>query len=118
MRELARLLGRVDLLETRVVAEVLEVDVVGEYLAGAQVLDDARVGQRVQVGTYHHRYVHLLLLLLVLVGSKLALRLLDDQLDLVGQHERLNELHVAVVRVPVDVSGADEQQLLVFAAAI
>ncbi len=108
MRQLRGLLGRVYLLQAEVVAELLEVDVVGLDAPGAQVLDHARVGQRVQVGADDHGYVAVDVLTL---GLELACRLLDDHLDLVGEHEGLDELDVAVLRVPVNVSGAHEEHL-------
>ncbi len=108
MRQLGGLVAGVDLLQTQVVAELLEVDVIGLDAAGAQVLDNTRVGQRVQVGADHHGYVEVDVLTL---GLEFATGLLDYDLDLVGEHERLDELHVAVLRVPVNVRRTNKEHL-------
>ena len=93
MRQLGGLVRLVDLLQAAVVAELFEVDVIGEDAATAQVLNNTRVGQGIQVSAYDDGYARCQVNEVVVgveVRSELAVGLLDDLLDLVCEHKCLD----------------------------
>lgn len=113
VRKLVGLITGDDLLEARLVAEILEVFVILRDAAGRQELHDAAVGQRVEVAAQHELdAVRVDVDTAVLRVFERVRGHLEDVLQLLAQHHRLNQLDVAEFRVPVDVRRADEDRLL------
>jgi len=94
VRQLGGLVRLVDLLQAAVVAELFEVDVVGQDAATPQVLNNTGVGQRVQVSAYDDGYtrgqVDGIAVVGVEVRAELTIGLLNNLLDFVCEHEGLD----------------------------
>lgn len=98
-----------NLLENRLILEFLEIWMIGGYAAGGEEFNDTGIGQRVEVAAEQELNT---VRVGFVSGPEAVTGLLEDALQLVRQHHRLDELHVAEFRVPVDVSRADENRLI------
>lgn len=99
------------LLQAGLVAEVLEILVVLGDAARVQELDHSRIGQRIEIAAQHQLDVARLDVDVVLGPERLR-RFLQDTFQLVAQHHRLDEFHVAELRIPMDVRRTNQQGLL------
>ena len=79
-------------------------------LAFLDVLDDARLGQRVEIPAQQQLHVQRVDVRRRVSGAEGGRRVLGDALQLLHQHHGLNELDVAELRIPVDVGGGDDER--------
>ncbi|EEZ98640.1 hypothetical protein TcasGA2_TC001168 [Tribolium castaneum] len=111
MCKFIRFITAQDLLQALFITKVFEILVVLRHPPRAQELNHARVGQRVEIATKNQLdavrvCVH------VLRRSQRLSGLVEYALELVAQHHRLDQFHVAKLGIPVDMCRAYEDRLL------
>lgn len=98
-------------LQESIIAVALKIRVAGGYSAISEILHHTRVRERVEITAHDHGDTgH--------PGDRslepyppLTLRPHDNRIQLISEHQSLNELHVCILRVPVNV-GIGHQDML------
>ena len=105
----ADVLEQDEVTEQRRTGRHLQVRVVRQHPTVLHELDHARLGQGVEVGA--EQELDRLLAGLLVAGPETVAEVLHDLPQLLHQHHRLDQLHIAELRIPVDVRRAHQDSL-------
>ena len=98
-------------LQESIVAVALKIRVAGGYSAVSEVLHNAGVRERVEITAHDHGDTGHPRDRGLEPYPPLTLRPHDNRIQLISEHQSLNELHVCILRVPVNV-GIGHQDVL------
>lgn len=112
MCELVGFIAAQNLLQALFVTEILEVLVILRHPARIEELDHARIRQRIEIAAQNQLDTARILDVYAFRRLQRLHRLLQNALQLVTEHHRLDQFHIAEFRIPMNMGRTHQNRLL------